>query len=375
MSNTPFETLEVNIGARTQDIRKAYKKLALKYHPDKNPRTTPLFQVIHAACEKLSDKEQRLKEESKSVARARQQDIGVPQAGPAAPPQGGGRQAPRAPAPPKYEQSQRSEGYYYSSNPTNAEDKYFKPQQNFANGPGAFKNPEDAAKEQSRKADSDRRAKEYAAKCANDLLRRREMEAAQMAKYREDVRLEREAMLKKAQDAYSQFKQQTFDSKPKAEAAASASASAAAAAAANASKQAGGGKDYHREPRQSTEHRPLPGQANNGRVPPPSDSTKSNPQSSKPNVFVRVPVPFGFKCLSIGVDAVELEWKTSSSHMHSLSVELSWKNRAMGLRVWESSSKLINCGRCRKKNLVPGAAYEFRYTFFIYIKVFGIEDL
>eukprot|EP01035_Chromulina_nebulosa_P068855 gene68855-94366_t len=70
LSNTPFETLEVNIGARTQDIRKAYKKLALKYHPDKNPRTTPLFQVIHAACEKLSDKEQRLKEETKSVARA-----------------------------------------------------------------------------------------------------------------------------------------------------------------------------------------------------------------------------------------------------------------------------------------------------------------
>ena len=357
LSNTPFETLEINIGARTQDIRKAYKKLALKYHPDKNPRTTPLFQVIHAACEKLSDKEQRLKEETKSTARARQQDFAVPQAGPGFPP----RQAPRAPAPPKFEQQQRSEGYYHSSNPTNTEDKFFKQQQSFSNnGPGAYKSAEDAAKEQSRKADSDRRAKEYAAKCANDLLRRREMEAAQMAKYREDVRIEREAMLKKAQDAYSHFKQQTFESKLKSEAAQQAAASAAA----NASKQAGGGKDNHREARQSTEQRPLPGQAN-GRVPPPIESSKNgptNPPSSKPNLFVRVPVPFGLKCASIGMDTVELEWKTSSNHMHSLSVELNWKNRAMGLRVWETSSKLINCGRCRKKNLAPGSVYEFRST-------------
>lgn len=33
LSKTPFEILGVPVGAKTQDIRKAYKKMALKYHP------------------------------------------------------------------------------------------------------------------------------------------------------------------------------------------------------------------------------------------------------------------------------------------------------------------------------------------------------
>ena len=49
LSNTPFDVLGLPMEARTADVRKAYKKLALKYHPDKNPKTTPLFQLIQAA--------------------------------------------------------------------------------------------------------------------------------------------------------------------------------------------------------------------------------------------------------------------------------------------------------------------------------------
>lgn len=60
-SPTFYDTLEVDEHATTEDIKKSYRKLSLKYHPDKNkdPETVGKFQKITEAYETLGDKEKR----------------------------------------------------------------------------------------------------------------------------------------------------------------------------------------------------------------------------------------------------------------------------------------------------------------------------
>jgi curved DNA-binding protein len=54
-----YQTLEVTPGASQEEIKKAYRKLATKWHPDKPTGNTDKFQQIQAAYDTLSDPKKR----------------------------------------------------------------------------------------------------------------------------------------------------------------------------------------------------------------------------------------------------------------------------------------------------------------------------
>lgn len=58
-SASHYDVLEVSIDATPAEIRKAYRRLAVRYHPDKNPDGADMFRRIAEAYETLSDDERR----------------------------------------------------------------------------------------------------------------------------------------------------------------------------------------------------------------------------------------------------------------------------------------------------------------------------
>ena len=62
MAKNYYDILGVDRKASEQDIKKAYKKMALKYHPDKNkdPGAEEKFKEIAEAYDVLTDTDKRL---------------------------------------------------------------------------------------------------------------------------------------------------------------------------------------------------------------------------------------------------------------------------------------------------------------------------
>lgn len=66
MNTDLYKILNVSKTASDNEIRSSYKKMVLKYHPDKNPTedTTDKFQKIQIAYETLSDRNKRAQYDS-----------------------------------------------------------------------------------------------------------------------------------------------------------------------------------------------------------------------------------------------------------------------------------------------------------------------
>ena len=330
-TQNPHLALGVEMGANIKEIRSSYKKLAIKYHPDKNPKTTILFQAINAACTKLSD-----------PALHKQVD-----------------------------QPTKSKGSpSFSSQPTSSNMK-----------------PPDVNSDNARRAEEERRRREDELK-AKETARRFEEEARKRQaeelkrQQEEDLRQRKEEIIREGQRAY-------FEEKVRADKEAqvrlerrAAEIAAAARRAMNSNvppADAAGLKNFRgvgakpppshpggpktRTPESQPSPRPESGTGqahHSGRtfsVDPSGNVKPHRPSSGHKQASAEAPpkAPSGLQCTSFTETVVDLQW----SPLIGL-VELNWRNCALGADNWRSANKLISGTKCRKKNLLAGAKYEFR---------------
>eukprot|EP01033_Poteriospumella_lacustris_P000326 gene326-209_t len=373
LQNVPFDLLGVEVNCQTVDVRKAYKKLALKYHPDKNPKTTPLFQLIQAASTKLTDSDQRAKEAA-TVAQKR---------GAA-----GMRAEHRASAASFQSAFQKHQTAQPSSSTTSSSSSSAQPNKAAADMKGR-NYYEELLKEQYRKAAAaEERAREYANRrfaeqqqkfgaaaynngsAANNPFDQRagqQQSQPNLNPFRQPANQPSNAVPTAANgNPVSVPPAYEWSNMNKAAAAAAAAqpgkaAASAAASTAQSNPTGGGAAGTARTYRAGADGKvhvqqsfPTAGGATT------AATANANGVASQQQRKMHVPKPYDFKFSSVSSTVVELEWKTTQMHHCNLAVEFSWKEKFPSFTPWETAEKLIRAGCCRKKNLKAKACYEFR---------------
>jgi curved DNA-binding protein CbpA len=434
LRNNPYEALGLQTGAKTQEIRKAYKKAALLYHPDKNPKTTPLFQAIQLACDKLSDREERIEAEKEVERRQRASvapvaSVSKPYSYQQEPQQKKQNKEKTSISQTRQEEStpqfRRDNLYerYYPGEPTarsGADKSQVPSQQDYRQRHNEA--VEEVTKRAKHAADAARRC-EYEMK-ARDAAERRafDFKVVAMREAAAQKQRDKDAIIKDGQKQY-------FDEQAKLRVERIAKERAVAEAA-MASRRAMYSNIASTTPDSSVLptsylYRNVNAEATNPRgvkqmsprtsnVPgfkaptiPPSVKVNSadvrqsdhiiksipvtgplkegggvNVQqtSSSCSTYSKaqatrsrkhvVPIPSDFNCTAVSDSAVELEWKKSAVSNVPVLIQLSWRKQ-VALAQWQSATRLISGQKCRKNNLELGAVGGSLYEF----RVRAIEDL
>ena len=433
LRNNPYEALGLQAGAKTQEIRKAYKKAALLYHPDKNPKTTPLFQAIQLACDKLSDREERIEAEREIERRQRTSVAPVasvnksyshqqePQQKKQNKEKTSSSQTRQEESTPQFKKDNLYERYY-SGEPNSrygAEKSQVPSQQDYRQRHNEA--VEEVTKRAKHAADAARRceyemkARDAAEKRAFDLKVVAMREAAAQKQRDKDaimkegqkqyfdeqakLRLERiakeraiaEAAMAIRRAMYSNIASATPDSSvlptsylykganPEATnlrgakllspRASNVPGFKAPTIAANVKVNTAEGRSNDVPSKGVPVTVPLKEGGVNVQQTTSSCSTYSKAQVTRTRKHV-VPVPSEFSCTAVSDSAVELEWKKSAVSNVPVLIQLSWRKQSV-LAQWQSATRLISGQKCRKNNLDLGSVGGSLYEF----RVRAIEDL
>eukprot|EP00602_Paraphysomonas_sp_CaronLab_P005155 CAMPEP_0185035766 /NCGR_PEP_ID=MMETSP1103-20130426/27728_1 /TAXON_ID=36769 /ORGANISM="Paraphysomonas bandaiensis, Strain Caron Lab Isolate" /LENGTH=805 /DNA_ID=CAMNT_0027573011 /DNA_START=118 /DNA_END=2532 /DNA_ORIENTATION=- len=319
LANYPFEALDITLGSQTIDVRKAYKKLALKYHPDKNPCTTPLFQAIQCAHEKLTNETSRKAEE------ARQKAAAAAAAAAASKPPG--------PPPATKSTTTRSDNSSEAPRKSPSQESSRQECRGHSNTDGTSSRKSTASSNSHHnKGNNNQGCKTNSSSARRETEEEKHARERMEARQREMDAAEARAAERRAKTSYGH---RTYSHGPNIHAQKAESKQPHASYKREHSREHGKEKDRKND--RGNERRPK---------------TSRQP--------ISLPVPTGLSASPLDSTIVQLHWNPPSVSDKIdpgiLRTELSWRDGP----EWEAVAVMISGDRVIKKNLLPGRYYEFR---------------